>query len=236
VRAIGVPVRVLVAAWLLLATAAPADARAWSWLGVRIRDLSEYEMEDISRRHGIREGYGVVVVAVVEASPAERAGIQDGDIVVALGPRPIVDSRTLQRLIALTPAGTTVQLTVLRRDGREPVSVELSEMPAPVVGERVAFELGFYVREGVVGGERAGGVDGIERAAIVADLQQGGPADRAGLQPGDVLVRVNDEPVGSFTTAVLALARLPADGPVRLVVARGPGERATITIEPPAPR
>ena len=76
--------RLVTAALLVLSIGpAPAEARSWAWLGVRIRDLSEFEMEDISRRHGIREGYGVVIVGVVEESPAERAGIQGGDIVAA---------------------------------------------------------------------------------------------------------------------------------------------------------
>jgi serine protease Do len=229
--------RLVTAALLVLSIGpAPAEARSWAWLGVRIRDLSEFEMEDISRRHGIREGYGVVIVGVVEESPAERAGIQGGDIVVALGPRPIVDTRTFQRLIASTPVGTSVRLTVLRREGREPVSVELGEMPAAVAGERIAFELGFFLREGVVESEQRFGPDGSERAAVVADLLPGGPAEQAGLEPGDVVVGVNDEAVASFSTAVLALARTPTEGPVRLVVARPALERVTITIEPPGAR
>ena len=68
--------RALAMTALALAIAAPgADARSWSWLGVRIRDLSEQEVEEISARHGIREGFGVVIVEVIADTPAARAGM-----------------------------------------------------------------------------------------------------------------------------------------------------------------
>src|SRR3989304_2820722 len=94
-------------ALLLLAPVAPADPAwaAWGWLGVRIRDLSEQEMEEISQKHGLREGFGVVIVEVRKETPAEASGLKTGDVVVAYRDRPVVDTRTLQRLAASTPAG-----------------------------------------------------------------------------------------------------------------------------------
>jgi hypothetical protein len=63
-----------VAAALLLAAvllAPPAEAATrWGWLGVRIRDLSEQEMEEISQRFGLREGFGAVIVEVIKETPA----------------------------------------------------------------------------------------------------------------------------------------------------------------------
>ena len=73
--------RGLLVALLLLVAAAAADARSWSWLGVRIRDLSEQEMDELAGRHGIGEGFGVVIVEVMEDTPAARAGMRSGDIV-----------------------------------------------------------------------------------------------------------------------------------------------------------
>ena len=60
-------------ALLLLVPMAPADPAwaAWGWLGVRIRDLSEQEMEEISQKYGLREGFGVVIVDVMKETPAE---------------------------------------------------------------------------------------------------------------------------------------------------------------------
>src|SRR5919201_4528235 len=127
-------------AWALVALAllgAPiAEARSWSWLGVRIRDLSEQEMEEIAARHGIREGFGVMIVEVMADTPAARAGMKSGDIVVAFGERPVVETRLLQRLIASAPVDRESSLTVLRAEGRRALKVRLTSMPPTVAGER----------------------------------------------------------------------------------------------------
>src|SRR5207302_11151157 len=88
---------------LLVGVASAADVRHWSWLGVRIRDLSEQEMEEIAARHGIREGFGVVIVEVIEGAPAARAGLKNGDIVGAFGARPVSVARLPPRLGASPP-------------------------------------------------------------------------------------------------------------------------------------
>ncbi len=67
--------RLLRAAALTLCLVSVAEARPWAWLGVRIRDISEQEMESVAARHGVREGFGVVIVEVLEDTPAARAGI-----------------------------------------------------------------------------------------------------------------------------------------------------------------
>src|SRR5258705_12066632 len=71
----------------LLAPSADAATR-WGWLGVRIRDLSEQEMEDISKRFGMREGFGAVIVEVIKESPAAAAALGTGALVWAVGDRP----------------------------------------------------------------------------------------------------------------------------------------------------
>src|SRR5215472_7834256 len=119
---------------LLTAVGAADAVPRWGWLGVRIRDLSEQEMDEISQKHGLREGFGAMVVEVLKDTPAEAAGLRAGDIVVAVGNRPIVDTRTLQRYITAVSVGEAVPITVLRRDqGRRAVSVRVGAMPDAVV-------------------------------------------------------------------------------------------------------
>src|SRR4030095_14829849 len=133
---------------VLAVTDAGATTGRWGWLGVRVRDLSEQEMSEISTRHGIREGLGAMVVEVLRETPAESSGLRSGDLLVAFRDLPVVDTRSLLRLIASAPVGETVSLTVLRLDERRPrISVRLRAMPEPVAADRVAGEFGFFVRE-----------------------------------------------------------------------------------------
>jgi serine protease Do len=215
----------------LLVPAAEAATR-WGWLGVRIRDLSEQEMEEISKRFGLREGFGAVIVEVIKETPAAAAGLQTGDLVVAFRDRPVVDTRSLQRAIASTTVGESVKLTVLRREeGRRPVQVKVGPMPDAVAAERVAAEYGFLVRdpEGQteLGGARPPAVPSV---AVVLPRSR---AERAGLRVGDVLTEVNGRPVVTLDAVREALLAAGPDGPLPLIVRRDQ-EQVAVTL-PPVP-
>jgi serine protease Do len=226
-------ITLLLLAVALLAPATDAVTR-WGWLGVRIRDLSEQEMEEISQKFGLREGFGAVIVEVIKETPAAAAGLRTGDLVVAFRDRPVVDTRSLQRAIASTTVGESVKLTVLRREeGRRPVQVEVGAMPAAVAAERVAAEYGFLVRdpEGQpeLGGARPSAVPSV--AAVLPRSR----AERAGLRVGDVLTEVNGRPVVTLDAVREALLAAGPDGPLPLVVRRD-RERVIVTLEPVAAR
>lgn len=226
--------RGLLALLLVGALAAPVAQAAtrWGWLGVRIRDLSEQEMEEISKRFGMREGFGAVIVEVIKETPAADAGLRPGDLVVAFRNRPVVDTRSLQRAIASTTVGETIPLTVLRREeGRQPVQVKIGPMPASVAAERVAFEYGFLVRDPEAQPE-LGGARSPAALSVAAVLPRS-RAERAGLRVGDVLTEVNGRPVVTLDAVREALLAAGPDGPLPLVVRRD-RERVPVTL-PPVP-
>ena len=205
--------RALAALALLLLLTETADARSWSWLGVRIRELGEQEMDELATRHGIREGYGVLIVEVMEDMPAARAGMRTGDIVVAFEGRPVTETRVLQRLIAEAPVDREIRLTVLRTGGRKTLPVRLVSMPPPVAGERIAQEFGFVMRES----------DGDRPSAsspLVSLVIKGSPAERGGLAVGDVILQVNERAVVTRDAAREALSEVAPDRPLRLTVRR----------------
>jgi serine protease Do len=219
---------VALVAVLLLAGA--VDARQWSWLGVRIRDLSEQEMDEIAARHGIGEGFGVVIVEVMEDTPAARAGMKQGDIVVALEGRPVTDTRLLQRLIGRSPVDGDIRLTVLRREGRQALPVRLVTMPRPVAGERLAAEFGFVLRD--TEPPAGPGVRPPPGAPAITFVIRGSVADKAGLAVGDVILQVNEHAMLTREAVREALGALTADRPLRLTVRRE-GQHLSLTL--PAP-
>jgi len=95
------------------------------WLGVAVRSVTAQTAEQA----GLSEPRGAVVEGVVPGSPAERAGLQKGDVVVAVNDQPVGGPPDLTRRIATTPPGTRVQIGVIRDRQRKSVAVELGRLP-----------------------------------------------------------------------------------------------------------
>lgn len=217
---------------LLIGVGAPEAATRWGWLGVRIRDLSEQEMNEISQKHGLREGFGALIVDVMQETPADEAGLKNGDLVVAFRNRPVVDTRALQRFVASASVGDKVTLTVLRRDqGRRPVEVRIGPMPDSVAADRVAAEYGFLLREPEAlpdpGRSRFPAIP-----PVVAVVLPKGRAETAGLQVGDMLVEINGKPVGSLDGVREVLLALSEQSSLSLVVRRDE-QRLTFLLRDP---
>ncbi|MCR4414805.1 MAG: trypsin-like peptidase domain-containing protein [Thermoguttaceae bacterium] len=101
---------------------------ARGWLGVQMQDLTP----ELASQFGLKESRGVIVTAVVPDSPAAKAGILPGDVVVAVGGQPVRDSEDLRLAIARTKIGAQADVT-LHREGKElHVSVTIEQRPERV--------------------------------------------------------------------------------------------------------
>ncbi len=216
---------------LMLLSSGVAAGEQWGWLGVRIRDLTEQEMEEIAKKVGVREGYGVLIAQVMKETPAASSGLREGDLVVAIDGRPIVETRALQRLVGATPEGRVLGLVVLRERDRQEVRVRVGRMPAEVVADRVAFEFGFYVRD--VTEERTAGVP-EPRVPVVAGVAERSSAAQGGLRAGDRILAVNDVAVETVEEFRARVQELYLRDTVRLRVERE-GEPLALTLPPAQP-
>jgi serine protease Do len=163
-------------------------------LGVTIQGVSQ----ELADSFGLKKAQGALVSAVEAKSPADKAGIKTGDIILAVDGHDIENSIDLPRVIGETRPGTTVNLKVWRQGETKELRASLGEAPAEKVaradGESKAksSKLGLAVRP-LTEEERKQ----IEAEGGLLVEQSEGPAARAGVQAGDVILAFNNQPVKS---------------------------------------
>jgi len=96
------------------------------WLGVGIQPLTP----ELAKSFALRAEEGILVNQVMPKSPAESAGLKTGDLILSVDGRPVKDPRELQRIIAETEIGKSLEFTVLRDNAKKTVKVQVGEMPA----------------------------------------------------------------------------------------------------------
>ena len=185
------------------------------WLGVSIQPLDR----DLAAYLGQAETSGVIVNSVADDSPAKKAGLEPGDILVAFGDHAVEaekeeDLGSFQRLVAATPPGTKVTLQLVRDGKRKSVATKLATQPTIDPAEAES-DLGFQVEEiteNLYRSERLPTRDG----AYVSFVTGGTPAAEAGLNQGDVVVRMGDSEVSSLDQFRKATAK--AAGAERVLI------------------
>lgn len=197
------------------------------WLGVAIQTVTP----DIASAMGLDEATGALVASVVDDSPAVGV-LEVGDVILSYDGKPVPDSRALPRLVAATNAGSTVDVEILRDGKKETVQITVGELEAErqvsaasggstgqngaapaKLGATVAT-LGSQARESL-------GLSDSVTGAIVTSLKSGGAAAEAGLEVGDVIVRVGDREIKDANELDRALATVDRDTVLLLVNRRG---------------
>jgi serine protease Do len=163
-------------------------------LGVTIQGVSQ----ELADSFGLKKAQGALVSAVEPKSPADKAGVRTGDIIVAVDGRDIENSVDLPRVIGETRPGTTVKLKVWRQGETHELRASLGEAPAEKVARADSEskakpgKLGLALRP-LTEEERKQ----IEAEGGLLVEQSEGPAARAGVQVGDVILAFNNQPVKS---------------------------------------
>jgi serine protease Do len=193
------------------------------WMGVSIQPPSE----DMAKSLKKPDSKGAIVSDVTPGSPAEKAGLKPGDVVVGVDGRPVEDSNDLSRYIASRPPQSVAKLRVLRDGAEEAVAVTLGTFPEDGEEERTDEEgrarLGMTLRNLTPDlAERLEAPRGT-RGVVVMDVEGGSAAEDAGLQRGDVIVSVNGNPVTNVDGFESELDQARAEGLARLRVRRGNG-------------
>jgi serine protease Do len=166
-------------------------------LGVTIQEVDQ----GLADSFGLDRPRGALVNSVEAGSPAAKAGIQSGDIIVKFNDREISRSAELPALVAGTPPGKEARIEIWRKGGTKLLTLALGELRNASAksdgqpgSEESAGKLGLALRP-LTREERAE-VDG--GSGLVVEDVSAGPAARAGIQPGDVILAANGERISGI--------------------------------------
>jgi len=189
---------------------------------------------EMAQALGLPAAGGALLTTVNPGEPADKAGLQRGDVIVEFNGRPVKDNDSLVDLVVSTKPGTTVPVTVYRNKQRRTLNVTVGELDLDAEQSRQARRdstqeptaTGFGMEVGPVTPEIARELD-LPRnrgGAVVMNVDRNSPAANAGVRPQDVIVEVNQQPVANVGQVQRELQRAQAGQPVFLVVWRDGNE------------
>lgn len=197
------------------------------YLGCIVQDLTP----EIAEGLGLpRDTKGVAIPQVQPGSAAEKAGLRANDVVIRFNGKRVTSANQLRNLVAQTPPGTRVTLTVLR-DGKEvKLTVTVAERPreetlaqGPTGG--LEDRLGIQVTDLTDQLARQLGLEPGERGVVVTRVEPGSPAEEAGLRPGDLIKAVRNRPVQDVASFRRLLAQFKDQPRIALLVKNRSGSR-----------
>jgi serine protease Do len=193
-------------------------------IGVQIEQVTKELAESI----GLGKAQGALINRIEPGAPADKAGLEPGDVIIKIDGKPIEKSTDLPRLVGNTKPGTKSNLTIFRRGATKELSIVIAELEPEKVAKKPA-----EVEEKP---KAANSVQGL--GLVVADLTdlqkaelkiKGGvrvesllePAVRAGLREGDVILAVGNMEVSQVKDFAAALSKLDKSKPVNVLFRRG---------------
>jgi serine protease Do len=190
------------------------------WLGVSIQDMTP----ELSKSMGLKETKGALVAEVVSGSPAEKAGIEQGDVITEFNGKAVTDSKDLPRIVASTPVGKAVTVKLSREGKAMERQVKLGEMGES--GIEVSKKASSHKALGIgvqnltpeiakeLGIQKGSGV-------VVTRVEPDSAAAEVGIQTGDVIQEVNRKPVKNVEDFIQKVEKAKDKDSVLLLIQRG---------------
>jgi len=188
-----------------------------AWLGVAIQPVTE----EIAASFGLPKAKGALIADVMAGSPAEKAGLKQGDILVTFDGKEIKDARQLQLAVAEAPIGKQVVAEIYRDDKLQRVNLQLAsgesaEAKKPRSAKSAATWLGLEVDE-LPRSKAQAGISGV----MVTAVEEESVAAESGIQRGDIIISVNQLKTSTLKEYETAMKTAANRKSVALLVRRG---------------
>ena len=198
------------------------------FLGILIQQFTP----DLAKSFGLAGTKGVLIGDVTEDSPARKAGLQSGDIVVELNGKSVARAGAFRNRVAMFAPGTDVTLTVIRDGQRQTMTVTLGELPSQQElakkgspREESLDDLGLAVQTLTPELAERLGYSDQDRGVVVSKVARESLAASAGMRPGVLIVEVNRQQVDTIEAFKQALDTSREQGVVLLLVKDQAGTR-----------
>jgi len=195
------------------------------FLGILIQPVTA----DLAESFGLEEAKGILVADVTKDSPAEKAGLKQGDVIFKMNGKEYGEVGTFRNAVAATPPREKVRLTVLRQGKEKELTVVLGDLAeegdvAAAAAAESSGSFGLSVQDLTPDIARSLGLTRKE-GVVITEVEPGGPAAEAGLAPGHMIESVDRKPVTSARAFRKAMAEAEKTGKALLLVKTEQGAR-----------
>ena len=197
------------------------------WLGIMIQDITP----ELAKSFGLKSDKGVLVSDVVKDSPAEKAGLQRGDVILRFDGKDIKNAHILSQTAAVTPPNTVVKIDLLRDGKEENISLKVGVMPEEEqkgVSPEEQSDWGMMVQELTPQLAQQLGLDPGTTGVVISNINEGSSAANAGLRPGDLIAEVNRTAIKSMNDYQQALQNVKKGDNLLLLIKRSAGSFYTV--------
>lgn len=211
------------------------------WLGVKIQSISE----DIAESLGVPENTGALVAGVTPDSPAAKAGIEAGDVILKFDSKDVTTMRGLPKLVAQAPIGKSVEVEVLRQGQKKTLTVAVGTLPdegdeaGPIDLDKKDDQpppstavLGLALVPLTDDLRSRYGFDAKVNGVIVTEIDPSSAAASKNIRPGDIITEAQQEPVKEIKDIEAAIEKVKKTGgkSVLLLVEDSKGDTRFVAI------
>jgi serine protease Do len=192
------------------------------WLGLMIQDLTP----ELAKSFNIKETKGVLVSNVMPDSPAAKAGLEQGDVVVRFNGKAVENSRELSQMAAATTPNTPVKIDIIRNGTPKTIEVSVGTMPEEgqaAVPQAEKNKWGMTVQQLTPELAQHLGFDSSAKGVVISAVDPGSSADNGGLRPGDLIVEANRHKVEDIQDYQKAIKGVKPGENLLLLVQRDSG-------------